>query len=80
MNLQYIVCITNSSYTVKMPKDKVTCNKYWNFYKKLKIWTCFPQNRRFRDQTGGQESPVQNGRVGTNALHHTWLIEFRMHL
>ena len=38
MNLQYIVCIANSSYTVKMPKDKVTCNKYWNFYKKLKIW------------------------------------------
>ena len=38
MNLQCILCNANSSYAVEIPKDKVTCNKYWNFYKKLKIW------------------------------------------
>ena len=47
MDLQCILCITNSSYAVKTPKDEVTCNKYWNFYKKLKIWKCFPQNEKF---------------------------------
>ena len=61
MDLQCILCIANSSYAVKTPKDEVTCNTYWNFYKKLKIWTCFPQNGRFRDQTGGRETTSQNG-------------------
>ena len=41
MDLQCILCIANSSYLVKTPKDEVTCDTYWNFYKKLKIWTCF---------------------------------------
>ena len=65
MDLQCILCIANSSYVVKTPKDEVTCNTYWNFYKDLKIWTCFPQNGRFQNQTGGQETTSQNGRVGT---------------
>ena len=60
LNLKCIFCIANSSYAVKIPKDEVTCNTYWDFYKKLKIWTCFPQNRRFWDQTGGQETTSQN--------------------
>ena len=47
MDLQCILYIANSSYAVKTPKDEVTCNKYWNFYKKLKIWKCFPQNEKF---------------------------------
>ena len=47
---------------------------YCNFYKKLKIWACFPQNRRFRDQTGGWETTSKNGRVGTYAffIEHLW--------
>ena len=61
MDLQCILCIANSSYAVKTPKDEVTCYTYWNFYKKLKIWTCFLQNGRFRDQTGGRETTSQNG-------------------
>ena len=75
MDLHCILCIANNSYVVKTPKDEVACDTYWNFYKKLKIWTCFPQNERFRNQTGGWETqplktgiPVQNGRVGT----YTW--------
>ena len=60
MDLQCIVCIANSSYAVKTPKNEVTCDIYWNFYKKFKIWTCFPQNGRFRDQTGGRETTSQN--------------------
>ena len=40
------VCIAKSSYEVKTPKDEVTWYTYWTFYKKLKIWTCFPQNGR----------------------------------
>ena len=31
MDLQCILYIADSSYTVKTPKDKVTCNTYWNF-------------------------------------------------
>ena len=50
-------------YAVKTPKDEVTCDTYWNFYKKLKIWTCFPQNGRFQDQTGGPETTSQNGNL-----------------
>ena len=72
MDLHCILCIANSSYADKTPKDEVTCDAYWNFYKKLKIWTCFRQNGRFRDQTVGRktspskrEFPFQNGRVGT---------------
>ena len=56
---QCILCISNSSYTVKTPKDEVTCSPYWKFLKKLKIWRCFPQNGRFQDQTGGQETASQ---------------------
>ena len=61
MDLQCILCIANSSYAVKTSKDKVTCDTYWNFYKKLKIWTCFPQNGRFQDQMGEWETTSQNG-------------------
>ena len=44
MDLQFILYIADSSYTVKTPKDKeVTCDTYWN----LKICKCFPQNGRF---------------------------------
>ena len=60
MDLQCIICIANSSYAVKTPKDKVTCDTYWNFYKKIKIWTCFPQNKRFQDQIRGYETTPQN--------------------
>ena len=60
MDLQCILCIANSSYAVKTPKDEGTCNTYWNFYKKLKIWICFAQNGRFRHQTGGWETTSQN--------------------
>ena len=72
MNLHCILCIANSSYIVKTPKDKVTCNTYWNFYKKLKIWSCFPQNRRFSDKIEGQETTSQNGSLPfkTGGLEH----------
>ena len=70
MDLQCILCIANSSYAVKTPKDEVSCDTYCNFYKKLKIWTCFPQSRRFRDQTGGWETTSKNGRVGTYAFFY----------
>ena len=60
MDLQSILFIANSSYAVKTPKDEVTCDTYWNFYKKLKIYTCFPENGIFRDQTGGRESTSKN--------------------
>ena len=61
MDLQCILCIANSSYAVKTAKHEVTCDTYWNFYKKLKIWTCFPQNRGYRDQTGRRETTSQKG-------------------
>ena len=72
MDLQCIVCIANSSYAVKTPKDEVTCDTYWNFYKTMKIWTCLPQNGRFRDQTRGQETTSQNGSLPfkTGGLEH----------
>ena len=72
MDLQCILYIADSSYAVKTPKDEVTCDTYWNFYKKLKIWTCFPQNERFRDQTGGRETTSQNGSLPfkTGELEH----------
>ena len=61
MDLQCILCIANSICAIKTPKDDVTCDTYWKFYKKLKIWTCFPQNGRFWDQTGRRETTSQNG-------------------
>ena len=64
MDLQCILCTVNSSYAVKTPKDEVTCDTYWNFFKNLNFWRCFPQNRRFRDQTEGRKTTSQNGRVG----------------
>ena len=60
MDLQCTLCIANSSYAVKTPKGEVTCDTYWSFYKKWKIWICIPQNGRFRDQTGGRETTFQN--------------------
>ena len=69
MDLQCILYIADSSYAVRTPKDEVTCVTYWNFQKKLKIRRCFPQNERFQDQTGGQETNSQNGRVGMYALY-----------
>ena len=61
-----------SPIAVKTPKDEVTCDIYWNFYKKLKIWTCFPQNGGFRDQTGGRETTSQKGSLQfkTGGLEH----------
>ena len=56
MDLECILCTANSSYAVITPKDEVPYNTYWNFYKILKIWTCFLQNERFQDQKGGQET------------------------
>ena len=44
MDLQCILCIVNSRSAVKTPKDEVTCNTCWDFYKKLKILT-FPSKR-----------------------------------
>ena len=72
MDLQCIHCIANSCYAVKTPKDEVTCDKYWDFYKQMKIWTCFPQNRRFRDQTEGREATFQIGSLPskTGGLEH----------
>ena len=48
---------------LKHQKTKYLTIPYWNFYKKLKIWTCLPQNERFRDQTGGWEITSQNRRI-----------------
>ena len=79
MNLQCILCIANTSYAIKTPKDEgyfvfwyFNCDTYWNFYKKLKIWTCFPQNKRFRDQMGGWETTSQKGSLPfkTGGLEH----------
>ena len=83
IDLQCILCITNSSYAVKAPKDEVTYDAYWNFYKKLKIWTCLPQNGRFWDQTGGRERTSQNGSLPfkTGGLEHMKIPEtFSLHL
>ena len=76
MDLQCILCIVNSSSAVKTPKDEVTCDTYWNFYKKLKILTCFPQNKIFQDQTEGWETTSQNGRLlfKTVGLEHMDII------
>ena len=62
----------NSSYAVRTPEDEVTCDTYWNFYQKLKIWTCFPQNGRFRDETGGRETTSRNSSLlfKTGGLEH----------
>ena len=80
MNLQCILCIANTSYAIKTIKDEgyfifwhFNCDTYWNFYKKLKIWTCFPQNEisrsngRLGDNLSKGKSPIQNRRVGTYA-------------
>ena len=48
MDLQCIICIANTSYAVKTPKEEVACNTHWNFYKKFKIWT-FPSDIRMGD-------------------------------
>ena len=69
MDLKCILCNTNSSYAVKTPKEEVTCDTNWNFCKKLKIWTCFAQNGRFRHHTEGWEITSQNGRAGTYGTH-----------
>ena len=37
MDLQCILCIANSSYAVKTPKDEVTCGTYWSFTKNGKF-------------------------------------------
>ena len=85
MDLQCILYIADSSYAVKTPKDEVTCDTYWNFYKKLKIWTCLPQNRRFRDQTGGRETTSQNGSLSfktgeLECMRYTlWCLVFSAH-
>ena len=72
MNLQCILCIAISNYAVKTPKYEVTCDTYWNFYRNLKIWTCFPQNGRFRDQTGRRETTSQEESLPfkTRGLEH----------
>ena len=72
MDLRCILCTVNSSHAVKTQKDEVTCDTYWNFFKKLKIWTCFAQNGRFRDQTGGRDTTSQNGSLPfkTGGLEH----------
>ena len=72
IDLQGVLCIANSSDTVKTPKDEVTCNTNWNFYKKLKIWKYFSQNKRFWDQKGGCEATSQNGSLPfrTGGLEH----------
>ena len=79
MDLQCILCIANSSYAVKTPKGKVTCDTYWNFYKKWKIWTCIPQNGRFRDQTGGREETSQNESLPfkTGGLEHMSMFMYK---
>ena len=81
MDLQCIICIANSGYAVKTLKDEVTCDTYWNFYKKLKIWTCFPQNERFRDQTGRWETTSQNGSLPFEAggLEHMEVVDSRQY-
>ena len=78
MDLQCILCIANSSYAVKTPKDKVTWDTYWNLKKKLKIWTYFPQNGRFWDQTVGRETTSQNGSLlfKTGGLEHMVAITY----
>ena len=71
MDVQCIICIANSIYTVEIAKDKVTCDTYWKFYKKIENFDKFPSkqeilrsNERTGDNLSKQESPVQNGRVG----------------
>ena len=71
MDVQCIICIAISIYTVETAKDKVTCDTYWKFYKKIENFDKFPSkqeilrsNERTGDNLSKQESPVQNGRVG----------------
>ena len=80
MHLQCILCIANSSYAVKTPKDEVTCGTYWNFYKQIENFNMFPSKReisrsngRTADNLSTRESPVQNGTVVTyEYLFYDW--------
>ena len=82
MDLQCILYIADSSYVVKTPKDEVTCDTYWNFHKKLKIWACFLQNGRFPDQTGRREITSQNGSLPfkTGGLEYMRLSKLSLHI
>ena len=52
-------------------KHRKTKYTYWNFHKKLKIWTRFPQKRDFEIKREDGRQPlktgvsIQNGRVRT---------------
>ena len=59
MDLQCIICIAKSSYEVKTPKDEGTCHTYWNFYKKLKNWTCFSQPGDFENKREDRREPLK---------------------
>ena len=59
MDLQCIFCIGNSSYAFKTPKDEVTCNTYWNFYKKLKIWTVSIKTGNFEIKRDDWRQPLK---------------------
>ena len=77
MDLQCILCIANSSYAVKTPKDEVTCNTYWNFYKKLKIWTCFLKMGDFEIKQEDGRQPLKtevsrSKREGWNICKHVF--------
>ena len=77
MDLQCVLCIANSSYTIKTPKDDgyfifwcFNCDKYWNFYKKIENLDMLPlkreisrSNGRMGDNVLKQKSPDQNRRV-----------------
>ena len=54
------------SIVVTQLKHQKTSNLQYilEFLEKNEIWRCFPQNGRFQDQTGGQETTSQNRRVG----------------
>ena len=80
MDLRHILCIVNSSYTVKTPKEEVSWThiaiftKYWKFgIVSLKMGE-FEIKQETTSQK--QESPIQNRKVGTNAsgsrAKHWW--------
>ena len=71
MDLQCILYIANSSYTVKTPKDESNLQHILEFLEKNENLQMFPSkqeisksNRRTGDNLSEQESPVQNRRVG----------------
>ena len=66
MDLQCILCIVNSSYAIKTPKDEgyfvfwcFNCDIYWNFYKKFKFGHVFVKTGDVEIKRGDGRQPLK---------------------